>query len=399
MISSRCNVVACTPDEIKPYTSSMMPSPNQLTDAALLAEVKRLAQYERETVATLVAHLVVVEVRDLYRSEGCSSMFKYCTEVLRFSEDAAMVRLQATRAAREHAFVIEDLASGALSLSSLRVLAPHLTSENALELIAASRHKSKREVEKILRERFPLPDVTTLVRRLPATVSLEAGAPRQASAPQESGVMLAGLSSNMQRGQDLALRPSVIAPLAPERYKVQFTASANLHVALRRAQDLLRHRIPSGDMSQVFELALDALVEKLEKQRCAATDRPRAGRAADASRVVPAGSRVIPAAVKRAVYKRDGGQCAFVAKNGRRCSETGFLEFHHVVPFARGGQASVANIALRCRSHNQYEAKLDFGPFDPSIVREAGVPWGATAREPSAPKVGTGGEASQVVCT
>ena len=199
-------------------------------------------------------------------------------------------------------------------------------------------------------------------------------------------------------GAELAPRPSVIAPLAPERYKVQFAASANLHATLRRAQDLLRHRIPSGDLPQVFELALDALVEKLEKQRYAATDRPRAGRAENASRVVAAGSRVIPAEVKRAVYRRDGGQCAFVTKNGRRCSETGFLEFHHVVPFARGGQASVANIALRCRSHNQYEAKLDFGPFDPSIVRESSVPWGVTVRESSA-EGWDRGRGTQMVCT
>jgi len=323
----------------------MMHSPAQLTDAALLAEVKRLAQCERETIATLVAHLVEVEVRDLYRAEGCSSMFTYCTEVLKFSEDAAAVRLQAARAVRAQPRILADLASGALSLSSLRLLTPHLASGNAPKLIEASRHKSKREVEKLVREWFPLPDVPAAVRKLPVR--------------GESTLAPAGLV-------EAAPRQKPIAPLAAERYKVQFTAGAALHDKLRRAQDLLRHRIPNGDLSQVFDLALTALVEKLERQKLAATDRPRA------SRGVAVGSRVIPADVKRAVWKRDSGRCAFVAKCGRRCSETGCLEFHHVEAFGWGGAATVENISLRCRSHNQYEARLEFGP----IVRESTAAWG-----------------------
>lgn len=94
--------------KITSYIEVMALSPAQLTDDALLAEVKRLAQCERETIATLVAHLVEVERRDLYRAEGCSSMFTYCTEVLRYSEDAAVVRLQAARAVRLHPQILAD---------------------------------------------------------------------------------------------------------------------------------------------------------------------------------------------------------------------------------------------------------------------------------------------------
>jgi len=62
--------------------------------------------------------------------------------------------------------------------------------------------------------------------------------------------------------------------------------------------------------------------------------------------------------VKRAVSRRDDGRCAFVAPDGRRCTERTFLEFHHVQPYAKGGPATVENISLRCRRHNQYEAEL-----------------------------------------
>ena len=70
-------------------------------------------------------------------------------------------------------------------------------------------------------------------------------------------------------------------------------------------------------------------------------------------------SRAIPAAVRRAVWARDGGRCAFVGTHGR-CTETAFLEYHHRQPFAAGGKATVENIELRCRAHNAYEAQLFF---------------------------------------
>ena len=133
-----------------------------------------------------------------------------------------------------------------------------------------------------------------------------------------------------------------MTPLAPERYKVQFTVSRETHDKLRRAHDLLRHAIPNGDPAAIFDRALTLLLADLERTRLAATTNPRVGRAR------PAGSRHIPAAVKREVWKRDGGQCAFVGVSGR-CAERGFLEFHHVRPYADGGATVVENLELRCR--------------------------------------------------
>jgi len=75
-------------------------------------------------------------------------------------------------------------------------------------------------------------------------------------------------------------------------------------------------------------------------------------------------SRHIPAAVKREVWKRDSGRCAFVGTLGR-CTEEAFLEFHHVIPFAEGGAATTTNIELRCRAHNAYEAQQHFGLLPP----------------------------------
>jgi len=131
----------------------------------------------------------------------------------------------------------------------------------------------------------------------------------------------------------------MVAPLAPQRYKVQSTASAQTYEKLRRAQDLLGRQIPDGDLDQIVDRVLTAL-EHLAKQKFAATERPRGGKPTAPS------SRRIPAEVKRAVWLRDGGRCAFVGKSGRRCTATAFLEFHDVQPYAVG--ASPRSITSRC---------------------------------------------------
>jgi hypothetical protein len=50
-----------------------------------------------------------------------------------------------------------------------------------------------------------------------------------------------------------------------------------------------------------------------------------------------------------------------VSESGHRCGARSRLEFDHVTEFARGGEATVAGIRLRCRGHNQYEAERTFG--------------------------------------
>jgi hypothetical protein len=162
--------------------------------------------------------------------------------------------------------------------------------------------------------------------------------------------------------------PAVVKPLAPERYKVQFTVSAETRARLRRVQDLIRHTIPDGDIGAIFTRALSMLLDDLEKRKTGATEHPRQARSMRAK------SRTIPAAVKRQVWDRDGGRCAFVGSRGR-CTETGVLEFHHVVPYAIGGDANKGNIELRCRAHNAYEATLFFGDPHPSVLPEARCRW------------------------
>jgi hypothetical protein len=345
-----------------------------LSNTRLLAQVKHLARHEREATAKIVAHLAVLDERRLYLGEGCSSLFAYCTRVLHLSESAAYGRIQAARAARRFPVVLEKLTSGALNLTTLGLLAPLLTAANHIELLVAAEYKSKREVEELVARQRPLPDAKASIRRLPATHPAA-----QQQAPPQAAPALPHVPLPASAAATLQIHTPAATPLAPERYRIQFTASAETHAKLRRAQDLLRHQIPDGDPSEIIDRALGVLVSQLEKSKIGRVEQPRrvssrgvtpSGAASDRGR----GTRHIPTAVRRAVWQRDDARCAFIGRDGRRCNEHGFLEFHHVKPFAAGGEASVENIELRCRAHNQYEADLYFagGPATrPSHVRES----------------------------
>jgi 5-methylcytosine-specific restriction endonuclease McrA len=193
--------------------------------------------------------------------------------------------------------------------------------------------------------------------------------------PMNAGV-LAGSSNNASqlvpgRAEATVSAPAAVVPLAPERYKIQFTANAATRDKLRRAQELLRHRVPSGDLAQVVDLALESLLRDLEKKKTAATDRPRGvvedGKTAPARATATASrkaSRHVPAAVRRAVWERDGGRCTFLGATGARCAERGWIEFDHRWPHGDGGTATVDNVRLLCRSHNQHEARNYFGVWE-----------------------------------
>src|SRR5690606_29938210 len=71
--------------------------------------------------------------------------------------------------------------------------------------------------------------------------------------------------------------------------------------------------------------------------------------------------RHVSAAIRREVWARDAGRCAYTDHRGRRCPETGSLELHHRKAHALGGPDSVDNLELRCPPHNLLAAEQDFG--------------------------------------
>src|SRR5687767_4063210 len=136
-----------------------------LSDAALLIETSWLAASERSSTAQLIAALREVDSRRLFLGLGHSSMFVYCTQALHLSEQAAYSRIEVARASRAFPQLVEELTTGGLTLTTAVLLAPHLTRDNVSMLLQRARFRTKREVEKLVAEVHPMPDVPDAVRR------------------------------------------------------------------------------------------------------------------------------------------------------------------------------------------------------------------------------------------
>lgn len=147
--------------------TNMLAAVSRLSDSALIAQVKALAARERQTTADLIAALAELDCRRLYLGAGCSSLFTYCTRVLHLSEHAAYGRIEAARTARRFPGILGELADGSLTLTAVCLLGPVLSDDNHDRLVAAARHKSKREVELLVASERPQPAVPSSVRKLP----------------------------------------------------------------------------------------------------------------------------------------------------------------------------------------------------------------------------------------
>src|SRR4029453_12275917 len=139
-----------------------------LTDEQLLTETKQLVACERTATAAVLRSLMEIDVRRLYLREGCSSLFTYCTQVLHLAEGSAYNRIEAARAARRFPAVLDALAGGLITLTTIRLLAPHLNDDNHCELIAPAQSKSKRDVELLIAAIKPKPPAPAILRRAPA---------------------------------------------------------------------------------------------------------------------------------------------------------------------------------------------------------------------------------------
>ena len=306
------------------------------SDQALLCALQSLLARDRTNTAELLDHIAEVDSRKLFVPAAYPSMFAYCVEALHLSEDSAYKRIQAARAAAQFPAILGAVADGRLHLSAVCLLAPHLTTDNVAELVDSATHQSKSQIERMLAERFPSPDLPSLVRAIPVPAPASQLAPGQVQAPP-------------------AADRARVQPLAPERFAVQFTWSGSANAKMRYLQELLSHEMGPNDLARLFEHVLDLAIPLVEKRKFAATESPRSGRTSSVPRHIPAG-------VKRAVWERDGGQCTYVSESGHRCEARRFLEFDHELEVARGGEASASNIRLLCHAHNQHAAERTFGP-------------------------------------
>lgn len=374
----------------------------------------------RSRTVEFLRFLAEFDQRKLFRAAGYPSAHEFCMQQMHMSEDQACKHLRAARAGRRFPEVFDMIADGRSNVTAVTILSRRLTQADGGELLRASAGMTNAQVRVMLAERFPEPDVPTVMfalgTRTPSgTTNVRNSSAELAAQPVDAGNVLlrnTPVSADPDPHCEVVGGPAVpvfqytlVSPLSPASFALQCTLSAAAHAKLREVQDLLAPRIARDDVSSVLERALDLLLDELNRTRKAALKRDvaksdvdavqepqaaadggrervraegRAGaphdRAPGTARVVHESSgalrssahgsrsaRTIPAKVRRRVWARDRGRCQFVSASGHQCKATSHLEIDHRIPVAMGGESTLKNLRLLCRAHNQFEAERRLG--------------------------------------
>ena len=285
------------------------------SDARQLVErlSSRLQNEKRELVLFLI-ELADFDARKLALELGYPSTLSCLVRELGLSESSACRRIAAARLLARFPQATRYLLANRLTLMGLVALKDVLEDANADELLERAAGLSE-------------PDLRQLVTRIrldtpvAATVAADQVATSTENPPREEPVTL--------------------------------WVGREFREQLEAVRTLLGHAVPSGKREDVLLHVLRAQRKTLERRRYGSPKPSRKSSTAKAD--------YIPAAVRRQVYDREGGTCAYVGEEDRRCGSTLRLEYQHILPLARGGPSTSENVTLFCRAHNLLQAEKDFG--------------------------------------
>jgi 5-methylcytosine-specific restriction endonuclease McrA len=266
----------------------------------------------------------------------------------------------------------DALRDGRLCLSTLALLGQVLTGENAEELVARAAWRTTAEVDHLVASLKPRQAPREGIRKLPGPATVEpAGTAGEAASPVNAPPSLATPQAlTLPVSASAPAEFSVPGPLGANRPRTaEMRAVSEGQWSLRATIDrackddletltmLLSHKVPRGDLAAVLHEAIRCGLEKHGKRKGAVKPARKV-----APKAVPSKNpAAIPAEVRRQVWERDGGRCAWTGPDGKRCGSRWQLEVDHVDPVARGGTSTLSTLRLACRGHNLLYAEQVYG--------------------------------------
>ncbi len=328
----------------------------------LSARLAELLHRERAALAEFLVALAEFDGNRSWLELGHASLFYFLQRELGLSSGAAFYRKTAAELIQRFPEIVDPLRDGRLCMTSVVELAKVLTPENRDDVLPRFFHLSKsgaKAVSAALRpaEAAPHRAVFTAVR--PAAAPAPALA---AAAARDTNLEPAFHLDETPRANPVQ-EPTPTVPATPPRTTTEpLTADLRrFHVTVTRrfmeklaaARAALSHSHPGASEDEILEAGLDLLLERHAKRK-GLVEKPR-------REPPPAKPDHVPAHVKRAVWKRDGGRCQWPVDGGGTCGSTHQVELDHVVPRGRGGPPTVENTRCLCRFHNQLAARQVYG--------------------------------------
>ena len=326
-----------------------MNTTQKLRDNDLITATKTLVAEERMKTIEIIEHLQEIYDRRLHLKRGYSSLHEFLVKELHYSDGAAHRRISAMRLVNDVPEAKQSIADGKLSLTTASQVQSFFQTEKKrqktykaaekLELISDLAGASRNECERKLAQVSPLYAAKERMLTIPEDQEL--------ALLMDEYRKLAMLSDGSTQSIIKAALKGAIAQLKAKNEKNTATAAS---------------KQPERDEKQIAissERAANAMAAPLEKLS----------------------SRYISQSIKREVWRRDDGQCAYIDPHTkRRCSSKHRLEIDHAQPFALDGKTTAENLRLTCKAHNQLFAIAIFGAKKINAAVRSGKPRTATQK-------------------
>jgi 5-methylcytosine-specific restriction endonuclease McrA len=337
---------------------------SRMSAGDLTSRLYDLRATERALLVEFLAYLGELDARKVYLGLGFSSTFAFCTDYLGLTRSSAFRRTTAARLLVRFPVVADYLGDGRLGLTTLVELRDVLDEASVGNVLDRAAGRTEDEVKVIAASLRPQTAPPDLLRRLPTPAGRAAVAPELPlavlTAPEAA--VSSGPAPQIRAPETSRVvdRTAKLEPISEELRVLRMTVGKAFALDLDAVRDALSHQIPDRRLETVLHECIRRTLKEHRRRRTGADTAWRVRAKVEPQAAKPRG-RYIAVDVRREVWRRDEGRCAYVSPDGRRCGSTYQLEFHHVEPFAKGGPATVANLGLRCKRHNGFHAALDFG--------------------------------------
>ena len=347
-----------------PAEISQPTAPHELPTERLEHEITELAAHLNAGCCRWLELVAEFDRRGVWADWGCRSASEWVAWQCALNTRSAREHVRVARRLEELPRIHEQFAAGRISYSKVRALTRVAEPETEAELLELARHATASQLERIVRG---LRHVTSadaegqqfgryLVTRWDEDGSLEI---RGRLLSEDGAAFLAALEAAHDRlrghdqdEHDSAVTPGVGGSAEPPRPAHHTHADALVELARGGAGYEVTVHVDLDVLSrdargQVRIADGPALApETARRLACDSSLVPIIERGGE-SLSVGRRTRAIPPALRRAVEARDGG-CRYPGCEHRR-----FLDTHHVVHWAQGGETAKGNLILVCRHHHR----------------------------------------------
>lgn len=272
-----------------------------------------------------------------YAHEGCKTTAQWLTYRCGIGPAAAREKVRVARALHELEKIPAAFAQGRVSYSKVRALTRVADAKNEQRLLNIALHATAAQTEKVIRH----------YRQSLAVKSVKEDRSTLSYYKDSAGGLVFKGRLSAEHATLLLKALEMIEPPA-EASGHQRSAECLMGVVEQALADTGEHRSSSADRFQIqVDLDDSPLAEPL-KARLTCDASVVAHQRCEHTEPLPARkTRVVAGPLRRALHKRDGG-CRFPG-----CTQSRFVDAHHIHHWARGGETKLSNLVLLCRFHHR----------------------------------------------